>query len=156
MRISRRAFVNLSLGSLGLSATADAYRFLLPQGVSTHTAKAQPKSAPSGRPFNAHFTDIASGAGLTAPVIYGNPENNDYIVEARGCGCSFFEYENDGWMDFFLLTGTRLEGAPDGTSNRLYKNNRDGTFTDVTEKAGLHDLGWACGVCVGDYNNDGN
>ena len=58
-------------------------------------------------------------------------------------------------MDIFLLSGTRLEGAPEGATNRLYKNNRDGTFTDVTEKAGLHDLGWACGVCVGDYNNDG-
>src|SRR5438105_2778395 len=58
-------------------------------------------------------------------------------------------------MDLFVLCGTRLGGAPVGTTNRLYKNNRDGTFTDVTEKAGLRLLGWACGVCVGDYNNDG-
>jgi hypothetical protein len=58
-------------------------------------------------------------------------------------------------MDIFILSGTRLEGAPEGTTNRLYKNNRDGTFTDVTKKAGLHSVGWACGVCVGDYNNDG-
>jgi hypothetical protein len=58
-------------------------------------------------------------------------------------------------MDIFLLCGTRLEGAPAGATNRLYKNNRDGTFTDVTEKAGLHAVGWACGVCIGDYNNDG-
>jgi hypothetical protein len=58
-------------------------------------------------------------------------------------------------MDIFLLSGTRLEGAPPGATNRLYKNNRDGTFTDVTEKAGLHAVGWANGVCVGDYNNDG-
>jgi enediyne biosynthesis protein E4 len=155
MRISRRSFVNLSIGSLGLSAVTPVAR-LFPQGVSTHTAKAQPKSAPSGRPFNAHFTDIAAAAGLTAPVIYGNPTNNDYILEATGCGCAFFDYDNDGWMDIFLLSGTRLEGAPEGATNCLYKNNRDGTFVDVTEKAGLHDLGWACGVCVGDYNNDGN
>ncbi len=155
MRLSRRSFVNLSLGSLGLAAISPAGRFL-PQGVATHTAKAQPKSAPSGRPFNAHFTDIAAAAGLTAPVIYGNPANNDYILEATGCGCAFFDYDNDGWMDIFLLSGTRLEGAPDGATNRLYKNNRDGTFVDVTDKAGLRDLGWACGVCVGDYNNDGN
>jgi hypothetical protein len=156
MRLTRRAFVNLSLGSLGLSATAGASRLLLPQGVATHTAKAQPKSAPSGRPFNAHFTDIADAAGLIAPVIYGNPANNNYIIEATGCGCAFFDYDNDGWMDIFLLSGTRLEGAPEGTTNRLYKNNRDGTFVDVTDKSGLRDLGWACGVCVGDYNNDGN
>jgi hypothetical protein len=156
MRLTRRAFVNVSIGSLGFSAVASASRLLLPQGVSTHTAKAQPKSAFSGRPFNAHFTDIAKDAGLTSPVIYGNPANNDYILEATGCGCAFLDYDNDGWMDIFLLTGTRLDDPPDGTTNRLYKNNRDGTFTDVTEKAGLHDLGWACGVCVGDYNNDGN
>ena len=58
-------------------------------------------------------------------------------------------------MDIFLLSGTRLEGAPPEATNRLYKNNRDGTFTDVTEKAGLRCAGWANGVCVGDYNNDG-
>ena len=58
-------------------------------------------------------------------------------------------------MDIFILDGTRLEGAPAGATNRLYKNNRDGTFTDVTEKAGLGAAGWASGVCVGDYNNDG-
>ena len=58
-------------------------------------------------------------------------------------------------MDIFILGGRRLEGCPPGSSNRLYHNNRDGTFTDVTEKAGLLDCGWACGVCVGDYNNDG-
>jgi len=156
MRLTRRSFVSLSLGSLGLSATGRASRLLLPQGVATHAVKAQPKSAPSGRPFNAHFTDIAAAAGLTAPIIYGNPTNNDYIIEATGCGCAFFDYDNDGWMDIFVLSGTRLEGAPEGATNRLYKNNRDGTFADETEKAGLHDVGWACGVCVGDYNNDGN
>jgi hypothetical protein len=58
-------------------------------------------------------------------------------------------------MDVFILGGRRLESIPPGASNRLYHNNRDGTFTDVTEKAGLLDAGWAVGVCVGDYNNDG-
>jgi hypothetical protein len=58
-------------------------------------------------------------------------------------------------MDVFILGGRRLEGIPPGASNRLYRNNRDGKFTDVTAKAGLTDAGWACGVCVGDYNNDG-
>src|ERR1017187_8660869 len=68
---------------------------------------------------------------------------------------SRFDYDNDGWMDIFIVGGRRLEDTPPGSSNRLYRNNRDGTFTDVTEKAGLFDCGWACGVCVGDYNNDG-
>jgi predicted HD phosphohydrolase len=58
-------------------------------------------------------------------------------------------------MDNFLLSGTWLDGAPQCASNRPYRNNRDGTFTDVTDKAGLHDVGWAYGVYAGDYNNDG-
>ena len=124
-------------------------------GVASRTVKPQAKPLPSGRPFNAHFIDVANAAGLSHPVIYGNTDSNDYILEAVGCGCAFFDYDNDGWMDIFLLSGTRMAGAPDGAGNRLYKNNRDGTFADVTEKAGLRDVGWASGVCVGDYNNDG-
>ena len=62
-----------------------------------------------------------------------------------GCGCAFFDYDNDGWMDIFLLSGTRLDGDPQGATNRLYKNNRDGTFTDVTDKSGLQAVGWASG-----------
>ena len=111
--------------------------------------------APSGRPFYAHFVDVAAAAGLHAPIIYGGVESKKYILEAKGCGCAFIDYDNDGWMDIFLLSGTRLEGDPPDATNRLYKNNRDGTFTDVTEKAGLKAVGWATGVCVGDYNNDG-
>jgi len=99
--------------------------------------------------------DVGQDAGLRAPVIYGGGEETKYIVETTGCGCAFIDYDNDGWMDIFVLSGTRLQGAPEGATNRLYKNNRDGTFTDVTEKAGLHSVGWACGVCIGDYNNDG-
>ncbi|HTM14837.1 MAG TPA: VCBS repeat-containing protein, partial [Bryobacteraceae bacterium] len=125
------------------------------QGIASRGVKPDAKPAPSGRPFNAHFLDVAREAGLVQPVICGNPDHADYILESIGCGCAFIDYDNDGWMDIFLLTGTRLTGAPPGTSNRLYKNNRDGTFTDVTEKAGLRDVGWASAVCVGDYNNDG-
>jgi enediyne biosynthesis protein E4 len=151
MKFTRRSFFRLSLGfSLGASASR-----LFGQGMSPHSTKAQPRSAPSGRPFYAHFTDVAATAGLVAPTVYGYPDHKDYILEAVGCGCAFIDYDNDGWMDIFVLTGTRMKDAPAGATNRLYKNNRDGTFTDVTEKAGLHDLGWASGVCVGDYNNDG-
>src|SRR5271167_2445239 len=151
MKLTRRSFFGLSLGlSLGASASR-----LFGQGMSPHATKAQPRSAPSGRPFYAHFTDVAAPAGLVAPTIYGYPDHKDYILEAVGCGCAFLDYDNDGWMDIFLLTGTRMNATPVGATNRLYKNNRDGTFSDVTEKAGLHDAGWASGVCVGDYNNDG-
>jgi hypothetical protein len=147
MKITRRSFVLTSV----LASAAPVFG----QGVASRSVKAQAKPKASGRPFDAHFVDIASAAGLTLPVVYGEPDKTDYILEAVGCGCAFFDYDNDGWMDIFLLSGTRVAGTPTGASNRLYKNNRDGTFTDVTEKAGLQGSGWASGVCVGDYNNDG-
>jgi enediyne biosynthesis protein E4 len=151
MTITRRDFVRFSLGSAALTAVPR----LLGQGVATHTVKPVARPAPSGRPFYAHFVDVASAAGLHEPVIYGGVDSKKYILEATGCGCAFIDYDNDGWMDIFLLSGTRLGGDPPDATNRLYKNNRDGTFTDVTEKAGLKAVGWASGVCVGDYNNDG-
>jgi hypothetical protein len=72
---------------------------------------------------------------------------------------AFFDFDDDGWLDIFLVNGTRFESkwtAANAPTNRLYKNNRDGTFTDVTVKAGLARTGWGQGCCVGDYNNDGN
>jgi enediyne biosynthesis protein E4 len=115
----------------------------------------QPPAPPLARPFS-RFSDVAQQAGLIAPTIYGGVERDTYIIESMGGGCAFLDYDGDGWMDLFILGGTRLAGAPPGAGNRLYKNNRDGTFTDVTQKAGLDDVGWANGVCVGDYNNDGH
>jgi hypothetical protein len=148
---TRRDFVRLSLGSAAFAATPR----LLGQGVAAHTVKPESRPAPSGRPFYAHFVDVAGAAGLHAPVVYGGVESKKYILESVGCGCAFIDYDNDGWMDIFLLSGTRLTGDPPEATNRLYKNNRDGTFSDVTEKAGLKAVGWASGVCIGDYNNDG-
>ncbi len=129
--------------------------FAFGQGVSTRAVKPQPRGKPSGLPFHACFTDIGAQAGLHAPLIYGNPDRKTYILETVGCGCAFIDFDNDGWLDIFLLSGTRLEGAPEGATNRLYRNNRDGTFTEVTEKAGLQRVGWASAVAVADYNNDG-
>ena len=112
------------------------------------------KPATPPKPFS-KFTDVAQSAGLTSTMYYGNPEAVTYIMEEMGGGCAFFDYDNDGWMDIFILGGRTLAGIPAGASNRLYKNTRDGTFADVTKKAGLWGAGWAVGVCVGDYNNDG-
>jgi len=105
------------------------------------------------------FVNIAREAGLNAKTIFGSERTNKFLLETTGCGCAFFDYDNDGWLDIFLVNGTRFEakytkGAE--PTNRLYKNNRDGTFTDVTAKAGLLRTGWGQGVCVGDYDNDGN
>jgi hypothetical protein len=151
MTLTRRGFVRFSWSSL-LSLAGER---LLAQGMSGRTVKPMARPAPSGRPFYARFVDVAFEAGLRAPVVYGGVDSKKYILEATGCGCAFLDYDNDGWMDIFLLSGSRLEGDPPGATNRLYKNNRDGTFTDVTEPSGLEAVGWASSVCVGDYNNDG-
>ena len=148
MKISRRAWL------FSLVAGA-ASRHALAQGVASRGVKPQARLAASGRPFNAHFIDVARQAGLTAPTVYGFSDHADYLVESVGCGCAFIDYDNDGWMDIFVLSGTRLDGAPSGATNRLYRNNRNGTFTDVTRRAGLEKTGWASSVSVGDYNNDG-
>ncbi|MGD1073054.1 MAG: CRTAC1 family protein [Bryobacteraceae bacterium] len=143
MRWTRREALALVSGSL------------FAQGVATRSVRPSPRGKPSGIPFAARFTDVAAQAGLTAPIIYGGVESKTYILETVGCGCAFFDYDNDGWLDIFVLSGTRLGGDPAGATNRLYRNNRNGTFTDVTGKAGLHRTGWASSVTVGDYNNDG-
>jgi hypothetical protein len=144
--ISRRSF---------LWMTAAASTFSFGQGVSTRNVKPLPRGKPSGIPFLARFTDIAAHAGLLSPTIYGGLKAKKYIVETVGCGVAFLDYDNDGWLDIFVLSGTRTDAPVANASNRLYKNNRDGTFTDVTERAGLLKTGWASGVTVGDYNNDG-
>src|SRR5882757_4941146 len=105
----------------------------------------------------AWFEDFAGKAGIRVLNANGGVESKHYIVEATGSGVAIFDYDNDGWPDIFLVNGTRLEGLPAGKTptNRLYRNNHDGTFTDVTEKSGLTATGWGQGVCVGDYDNDG-
>src|SRR3954467_9705321 len=90
-----------------------------PQGVSSRGVKPMPRGKPSGRPFGARFTDIAQQAGLREPVIYGAVDHKTYIVEVVGCGVAFLDYDNDGWLDLLVLSGTRLDGPPSGATNRL-------------------------------------
>ncbi|MEZ5404461.1 MAG: CRTAC1 family protein [Bryobacteraceae bacterium] len=125
------------------------------QGVSGRAVRAMPRGKPSGIPFLAKFTDVAGASGLTHRTVYGSDEKKTYILETVGCGVALIDYDGDGLLDIFVLTGTLLGGDPAGNSNRLYRNLGDGRFADVTEKAGLKRSGWSGSVTAGDYDNDG-
>jgi len=118
-----------------------------------------PQPAPQGEPGGAVlFTDVTAAAGLLrARNVSGSPENKQFLLEEMGGGAAFFDYDHDGWIDIFLVNGTSLDAKPRDTRpcSYLFHNNRDGTFTDVTRKAGLTHSGWGQGCCVGDYDNDG-
>jgi enediyne biosynthesis protein E4 len=103
------------------------------------------------------YVDVASRAGLTVRTVVGGHESKDFLVSTTGGGIALFDYDNDGWLDIFVVNSWGINGFPKGEepTNHLYKNNRDGTFTNVTAKANLVRSGWGQGVCVGDYNNDG-
>ncbi len=149
------------LGAAGLMAGApilEQFRRALfraggPRTLLASTGIADVSSAASA----VRFTNVGRAAGLSHETIYGGEEKNTYLLETTGCGVAFFDYDHDGWLDLFFVNGSRLEGFPkgQGPTDHLYKNNRDGTFTDVTAKAGLLRSGWGQGVCVGDYDNDG-
>jgi hypothetical protein len=107
--------------------------------------------------YGVKFTNVARVAGITHKTVYGDERRNKYLLETTGCGVAWFDYDNDGWLDLFFVNGTRLGGFPKGQEpeSRLYHNNRDGTFTDVTRQSGLARAGWGQAVCAGDYDNDG-
>jgi hypothetical protein len=131
---------------------ASAAVIALPVAVGSLLAGAQP---PSMLAFA--FTDIAERAGLTATTVYGGVKANRYLLETTGTGAAALDYDGDGWLDLFVVNGTTLEGFPKGEepTSHLYRNRRDGTFEDVTRRAGLALIGWGQGACAGDYDNDG-
>jgi hypothetical protein len=116
---------------------------------------------PAGEAFNVAFVNVAKAAGLTHKTVYGDEHKNKYLLETTGCGVAWFDYNNDGSLDVFFVNGTRLggfaktPGKVEAPTTRLYRNNRNGAFTDVTKQAGLARHGWGQGVCIGDYDNDG-
>jgi enediyne biosynthesis protein E4 len=125
--------------------------------LAAQTAQPTKTATPRAKPGEVHFEDIASQAGLSALNVYGGEAHKEFIIETTGNGAIIFDYDNDGWPDIFLPNGSTVEGfakdkAPIG---HLYHNNHDGTFTDVTSRAGLARPGWGQGGCVGDYDNDG-
>ena len=102
------------------------------------------------------FSDVTRASGIDFHLTCGSLEKR-YIMETMCGGIAVFDYDNDGWMDIFLVNGSTLEDLRSGKCHpsKLYRNNHDGTFTDVSSKAGLNHCGWGFGAAVGDYDNDG-
>jgi hypothetical protein len=111
------------------------------------------KTAPTNPPL---FVDVTQAAGIDFHLNCGSREKL-YIVETQCGGAAAFDYDNDGWMDILLVDGSSIEDYKAGKCHppRLYHNNHDGTFTDVSAKSGLNFCGWGYGVAIGDYDNDG-
>jgi hypothetical protein len=116
-----------------------------------------PHHAQAGQPFPVSFVDIHHEAGLQAPLTSGSEISKRYIIEANGTGVAWVDYDNDGWLDAFLVNGSRFERVPDrqAPTSRLYHNEKNGRFVDASRQAGVARSGWGSGVCAGDYDNDG-
>ena len=156
MRLPRRQFLGFSTVLFGTSLLEALARPLSKWKWPLALDTAAVLNADRGIPVT--YVDVAKEAGLTVPNVWGGVEHKKYIVETKGSGIAFFDYDHDGWLDVYLTNGLRLnEKWPVGQEPRshLFKNNRDGTFTDVTERSGLGQVGWQTGVSVGDYDNDG-
>ena len=103
------------------------------------------------------FEEIPAPQSGIAWVHTAGKSREKYLPETSGAGCAFLDYDNDGWMDIYLVNSGKsaFYDPPRPLHNALYRNNRDGTFTDVTEKAGVSGGGYGMGVAVGDYDGDG-
>jgi hypothetical protein len=104
------------------------------------------------------FLDVARAAGLASFRQVSGSTAKNYIIEATGSGVAHNDYDNDGWLDAYLVNGSTwasLAGREPAPSAALFHNNRDGTFTDVTPAAGVANGRWGQGVCAGDFDNDG-
>jgi hypothetical protein len=130
-------------------------RWYLASAIGQHSKPTYPASSDHAPP--AWYTDVAAEAGITVRNVNGGITSKRYIIEATGSGLAIIDYDRDGWPDIFLVNGSTMAGAPptELPTNHLFHNNHDGTFTDVTARAGLTSTGWGQGACVGDYDNDG-
>ncbi len=108
----------------------------------------------SGPDWGVRFVDVARQAGLITTTVYGGRTEHRYLLESTGCGAAFCDFDNDGFLDLFLVNGASFEQMP-ASPSRLLINRRDGTFRDATPGSGLDRIGWGQAVCVGDFDNDG-
>ena len=149
-QITRRQFGVWIIGAAGAMAGLSA----VSQGQMI------PPDAQSTAQFP-QYVDVTQKAGIHFRHSFGERKLSS-ILESTGSGCAWFDYNNDGLMDLYVLSGRHIPGVTDhsdpdgvGAMNHLYRNNGDGTFTDVTKQAGVGGNGFAMGVTVGDYDNDG-
>jgi enediyne biosynthesis protein E4 len=143
------AFLSILVGAL-LAAAVLSVRI----AYSEHRASEPPAHLPGSSPVS--FADVAHAAGIDFHLTCGGAEKR-YLMESLCGGVALFDYDNDGWIDIFLVNGSTLEDLQMGKCHpsKLYHNNHDGTFTDVTVQAGFTHCGWGFGAAVGDYDNDG-
>jgi enediyne biosynthesis protein E4 len=130
----------------------------------TFGAGLHPRPPSTSAKSSCRFVEAQDRDGLHFQ-FHNSPTPNKYLIETMGGGVAILDYDNDGWPDIFFVNGAQLKNPqpdteqPDKSApqfwNRLFRNNHDGTFTDVTEKAGVKGQGYGMGVAVGDYDNDG-
>jgi hypothetical protein len=153
MRLLRNLVLALLATGLVSCGQMGTPSFSLPRLASSSSQNPKPL-APQGP----HFVDVAEETGLKT-LLYCGGENKDHILESVGTGAAFVDYDADGRQDIYLVNAWALDEEPSGVKlkgrNALYRNRGDGTFEDVTDRAGVSDESWGCGVCVADYDNDG-
>jgi len=148
---TRRDFLRALAANLSLFGSGPLLRSFRFSGHSSAT------NCCARQPAQALFAEVpGSKSGITWTHVNGRSEDY-YLPETTGAGCAFLDYDNDGWMDIYLINSGKCDfyDPKPPLRNALYKNNRDGTFTDVTEQAGVRGNGYGMGVAVGDYNGDG-
>ena len=146
MPVRRLAPLAVALASLALA----------PRLLARRGAEAAPPAGPLS-PGRVHFTDVTAAAGISFVNATGDPDRKQYIFEVKGGGVGAFDYDGDGWVDLAFSRGSSLDRWRRGENPTpvLYRNRGDGTFEDVTRKAGLTRGAWGVGVSAGDYDNDG-
>ncbi len=156
IRLALAAFLLLALaGVLILTGAAQSNRATPHHSPAPNSGapKSKAETSTSSPPL---FVDVTRAAGIDFHLNCGSKEKL-YIVETQCGGAAAFDYDNDGWLDILLIDGSSIEDYKAGKCHppKLYHNNHDGTFTDVSAKSGLNFCGWGYGVAIGDYDNDG-
>jgi hypothetical protein len=149
--------VGIGIAAAGLTLRAFSGRAAQASASSSEIPVHKSAATPTGSGQHDEFVEVAAKSGITFTLTSGGPEKRTIIEAKGGGGIAWIDYDNDGFPDLFLVNGSTYEHWKNGDSprSRLYHNNRDGTFTDVSERSGLTHSGWGMGVCVGDYDNDG-